>query len=181
MTRVRVRRLTGTAKLPVRANPTDAGMDVFSDADCTIRPGEVVKVSTGIAVHPAFSEGSWAAAEGYGRPGGWTLATLVWDKSGMGAKGLKVLGGVIDDPYRGEVFVVLANVNTVGFLRTIVENIGNWATQGREWDAGTIRVTKGQKLANLLVQRVELPEIDEVEDLGATGRGDGGFGSTGTQ
>ncbi len=84
-------------------------------------------------------------------------AGLVWDKSGLAAKkGLKTMGGVIDAGYRGEIQVVLAN-------------LGN--------EPHTIAV--GDKIAQLLIQKVELPEVSEVSELSDSERGDGGFGSTG--
>ena len=82
---------------------------------------------------------------------------LVWDKSGLAAKaGLKTMGGVIDASYRGELKVIIAN-------------------QGSE----VYRIEEGAKIAQLLIQKVELPEVVEVADLDATVRGEGGFGSTG--
>ncbi len=88
-------------------------------------------------------------------PSGWV--GLLWDKSGLAAKvGLKTMGGVIDASYRGELKVIIAN-------------------QGSE----VYRVEEGTKIAQLLIQKVELPEVVEVADLDATIRGEGGFGSTG--
>lgn len=84
-------------------------------------------------------------------------AGLVWDKSGLAAKkGLKTMGGVIDAGYRGEIQVVLANLGS---------------------EPHPIAV--GDKIAQLLIQKVELPDIVEVAELSDTERGDGGFGSTG--
>lgn len=83
---------------------------------------------------------------------------LIWDKSGLAAKaGLTCLGGVIDAGYRGEIFVTLANLGDADYT-----------------------VTKGQKIAQLLIQRVKLPTLEEVDELDATERGEKGFGSTGT-
>ncbi len=83
---------------------------------------------------------------------------LIWDKSGLAAKhGLTCLGGVIDAGYRGEIMVTLANL-------------------GR--DAYTI--TKHQKIAQLLIQQVALPQLEEVVELDDTTRGENRFGSTGT-
>ena len=83
---------------------------------------------------------------------------LIWDKSGLAAKnGLTCLGGVIDSGYRGEIMVTLANLGT---------------------DAYTI--TKHQKIAQLLIQEVALPKLEEVEELDETSRGENRFGSTGT-
>lgn len=82
---------------------------------------------------------------------------LIWDKSGIAQKGgLKTLGGVIDADYRGEVFVGLLNTG-----------------------AEQYEFTSGQKIAQMLIQKIEHPEIIEVDELDDTDRGDGAFGSTG--
>jgi dUTP pyrophosphatase len=84
-------------------------------------------------------------------------AGLVWDKSGLAAKaGIKTMGGVIDAGYRGEIQVILANL-------------------GHETHA----VAVGEKIAQMLIQKVELLPVEEVSDLSDSERGDGGFGSTG--
>lgn len=83
--------------------------------------------------------------------------SLIWDKSGPSHKfGVKTLGGVIDSGYRGEYLIGLINLGQEDFT-----------------------IKKGQKIAQLLVQKVEHPEIGEVADLDETSRGTGGFGSTG--
>lgn len=82
---------------------------------------------------------------------------LVWDKSGVSHKfGVKVLGGVIDSGYRGEYLVGLVNLSQESF-----------------------EIKVGQKIAQLLIQKVEHPEVEEVAELDETSRGDGRFGSTG--
>ncbi len=82
---------------------------------------------------------------------------LVWDKSGISHKGgLKTLGGVIDAGYRGEVLVGLVNVSDASYT-----------------------FKKGDKIAQMLIQKIEQPEIVVVEELDDTPRGVGGFGSKG--
>ncbi|MEY2640703.1 MAG: hypothetical protein RL150_96 [Candidatus Parcubacteria bacterium] len=82
---------------------------------------------------------------------------LVWDKSGLSHKqGIKTLGGVVDAGYRGEI--------QVG-----VVNLGN---EPYTFEAG-------HKVAQLLIQKVEHPQVVEVDMLSETARGDGAFGSTG--
>lgn len=82
---------------------------------------------------------------------------LIWDKSGIASKnGIKTMGGVIDSGYRGEIGIVLVNLS-----KEIYE------------------IKKGDKIAQMLVQKVENPEIMEVENLDETKRGEAGFGSTG--
>lgn len=82
---------------------------------------------------------------------------LIWDKSGISQKGgLKTLGGVVDAGYRGEVFVGLYNT-------------------GKE----AYSFTAGQKVAQILIQKIEQPEIEVVDSLDDSDRGEGAFGSTG--
>lgn len=82
---------------------------------------------------------------------------LVWDKSGLSTKhGLKTLAGVIDAGYRGEISIAMANVGS---------------------EAYTFK--KGEKIAQMLIQKVEQAEFEIVDKLSETSRGAGGFGSTG--
>ncbi len=138
--KVQVLRLRESAKIPVFAHGTDAGMDLFSVDNVTIPRGERARIGTGIAV---------AIPEGY--------VGLVWDKSGLShCSGLKTLGGVIDAGYRGEIFVGIVNL-------------------GKE--AHTF--SAGDKIAQMLIQKIEHPEFEEVQILDTTERGENGFGSTG--
>ncbi len=83
---------------------------------------------------------------------------LIWDKSGVATKrGLKTLAGVIDAGYRGEVMVALYNTGT----------------ESQTFAAG-------DKVAQMLIQKVEQPTLVVVAELDETSRGTGGFGSTGT-
>ena len=80
-------------------------------------------------------------------------------RSGLALRtGVTILNapGTIDADYRGEVRVVLVNL-------------------GRE----TVTLRRGERIAQLVVARVERIAWDEVEELPATARGAGGFGSTG--
>jgi len=82
---------------------------------------------------------------------------LVWPRSGLAVRhGIDTLAGVIDSDYRGEVRVVLAN-------------------HGEE----PFRIEKGDRIAQLLVQKVERAAFAAVTTIDATGRGEGGFGSSG--
>lgn len=82
--------------------------------------------------------------------------SLVWDKSGIASKGIKTMGGVIDSGYRGEYKIVLVNLSSENF-----------------------EIKKGQKIAQVLIQKVENPKIEIVENLSESSRAEGGFGSTG--
>ena len=81
---------------------------------------------------------------------------LICDRSSMGAQGIRTLGGVIDAGYRGEVQVLLINLKNNPF-----------------------EIKRGQKIAQLLVQPVQLYTPAEVFELEDSARSLGGFGSTG--
>jgi len=86
---------------------------------------------------------------------------LIHPRSGLAAKqGLSIVNapGTIDADYRGEVKVCLINL-----------------------DRDTpITITRGMRIAQLVIQRVELVDFVEVDELDETVRGEGGHGSTGT-
>jgi len=138
--KLKIKKLDREARLPERAHQTDAGFDLFAGMSYNIRPGDRVQVSTKIAME---------IPDGY--------VGLIWDKSGLShKKGLKVLGGVVDSGYRGEILVGLANISDRSFT-----------------------MQRGHKVAQMLIQKYEAPEIIEVEELGEADRGDAAFGSTG--
>ncbi|XP_054421433.1 deoxyuridine 5'-triphosphate nucleotidohydrolase, mitochondrial isoform X1 [Pteronotus mesoamericanus] len=78
-------------------------------------------------------------------------------RSGLAAKYFIDVGaGVIDEDYRGNIGVVLFNFGKEKF-----------------------EVKKGDRIAQLICERIFYPEIEEVQGLDDTERGSGGFGSTG--
>jgi dUTP pyrophosphatase len=82
---------------------------------------------------------------------------LIWDKSGLAGKNeIKTMGGVIDSGYRGEVGIILKNLSKQEH-----------------------KINVGDKIAQMLIQKVVHPELVEVDNLEETERGTGGFGSTG--
>lgn len=85
------------------------------------------------------------------------FAGFIWDKSGLSHKyGVKILGGVIDSNYTGEWMVGLINLGKRVF-----------------------RIEKGQKIAQVVFQKVEEPELEIVDRLSETNRGSRAFGHTG--
>lgn len=86
-----------------------------------------------------------------------SYAALIWDKGGPSHKfGIKTLGGVFDSNYVGEYLIGMVNLGQDDF-----------------------HIEVGQKIAQVLFQKIEIPEVEEVDDLEQTVRGDGKFGSTG--
>ena len=65
--------------------------------------------------------------------------------------------GLIDSHYRGELKVVGVNLDPIE----------------------PIKVKRGERIAQLVIQRVPVVTLVEVDDLGETDRGSGGFGSSG--
>jgi len=82
---------------------------------------------------------------------------IVMDKGSVSMKGLKVLGGVFDAGYRGEYNVCLINLSQEVF-----------------------KISKGQKLAQLVTVPVMCASLEEVDELNEGARGKSRFGSTGT-
>lgn len=141
--KIAVKRLDPDLPLPVYAHEGDAGLDLLAAEGIELAPGRRTAVATGLAV---------AIPEGY--------AGFVHPRSGRALReGLGVANapGLIDSGYRGEVKVILVNLDR---------------------DA-PIKIERGDKIAQLVIQAVERPELDEVDDLPETTRGAGGFGSTG--
>jgi dUTP pyrophosphatase len=139
----RFRRLTETAKAPLRAHSGDAGCDLFAAEAARIEPGERASVGTGIAVE--IPDGS---------------AGLVLPRSGLASRhGISVVNapGLIDAGYRGEVRVLLLNTDK----------------------HAAFEIQAGDRIAQLVI--VEVPDVEPVwvDELPASERGEGGFGSSG--
>lgn len=82
---------------------------------------------------------------------------LVWDKGSLPFRaGLHTLGGVCDASYRGEVITIVINLGQKSYT-----------------------FERGDKIAQLLIQKVENVRIKEVKELSETSRGEGRLGSTG--
>lgn len=87
------------------------------------------------------------------------MVALLCSRSGLALKqGLTLANGVgvIDSDYRGEIKVPLVNLSDQ-----------------------VVRVTNGERIAQMLVLPIVNPEMIELESLSETERGGGGFGSTG--
>jgi dUTP pyrophosphatase len=139
MVAFKVKKLSPTATLPTKENATDAGIDVYTNESYTLRPGERYMFSTGIAVE--FPRG---------------YVALLWDRSGLGSKGIHRLAGVIDSGYRGEWKVVLLNTTKKPY-----------------------KINKGDKIIQCILQKFESVKITEVKTLKESKRGAKGFGSSG--
>lgn len=130
--------------LPAYAKVGDAG------ADLVAREGVLLKAAGGRAAVPTGI--ALALPDGY--------AGFVQPRSGLASKhGVTMVNapGLIDSGYRGEVRVLLVNLDP---------------TEDYE-------VHRGDRIAQLVIQRVEQAEFRLVEELPASDRGAGGFGHSG--
>ena len=139
---VKFRRIDPSAELPTYAHPGDAGMDIRSIEELVIEPGARALVHTGLVM---------VLPPGY--------EAQVRPRSGLALKnGVTVLNtpGTIDEGYRGEIGVILANFGSEPF-----------------------KVEKGTKIAQIVVAPCTRAEIVETAEMDDTVRGTGGFGSSG--
>jgi dUTP pyrophosphatase len=130
------------ATLPTRGSEESAGLDLYAAIDepkIHVVPGQTVLVPTGLKCK--FNPG-WAA--------------FLWDRSGMGFKGIHRYAGLIDSDYRGTWGVVLNNSTN-----------------------DTITIKPYDRIAQVVFQRcwIGTPRLGNVSV--DTKRGVGGFGSTG--
>lgn len=137
--------------LPRYATPGSAGIDLLATCDMLIKPGQKLRMPTGLAI--------WLGA-GSGED---TMVALMLPRSGLGNKGLVLANtvGVIDSDYQGEWIAGLKNDNEEG--------------------GESIAIRKGERFAQVLfmpVHQVHLRCVAEFSN--STQRGVGGFGSTGT-
>jgi len=138
--KLKIKKLHPDAIMPNYAHPGDAGLDLRSISKHKIKPGELFGISTGISME---------IPKGY--------VGLIWDKSGLAIKyGLKMMGGVIDSGYRGDVIVGMINLSKKIYT-----------------------IEKGDKVAQMLIQKVQTVTPVEVKILSDTHRGTKNLGSTG--
>jgi len=139
---LRIRRLDPGLPLPGYAHPGDAGLDLYAAERRCLAPFERALVGTGIAI---------AMPDGH--------AGFVQPRSGLALKrGLSFVNtpGLIDSHYRGEIKVIVINLDP----------------------SAELVIERGERIAQLVIQRVEHARLIEVSELDSTARGEGGFGST---
>lgn len=143
----------GTVVLRIKRLRPDVELPSYAhpgDAGLDLRSADEVTIQPGERAMVGTGF-AMALPEGY--------AAFVQPRSGLAARhGISIVNtpGLIDCHYRGEVKVILINLGKEAF-----------------------RVKKGDRIAQMVVQRVERVAVTEVEELDETVRGEGGFGSTG--
>ncbi|WP_412094324.1 dUTP diphosphatase [Bacillus halotolerans] len=178
---VNIKRLSPDAQIPAYAHATDAGFDLVAASDVIIEPGETACVPTGLA---------FEIPEGY--------EMQIRPRSGITLKTkLRVQLGTVYAGYRGEVGVIVDNIaQKIGEEDTFYNLVdGYWEeTEKAEFfdfelddyrhgsvfvPENTYIIRKGDRLAQAVIKPVEQAVFMEVDALGDSDRGAGGFGSSG--
>ena len=143
-----IKRMSPSAIMPTRGTPRSIGLDCYADMPGLIdNQGEVALLSghrrlvgLGFAVTPPI--GCYAR---------------IAERSGLASKhGIMILGGVIDEDYRGEIKAILYNSGDHAFF-----------------------LSHGLRVCQLIFEQARIPLIKAVDELPGTARGTAGFGSTG--
>ena len=137
------------AKMPTRAHPWDAGLDLFSPVDAIVPRSMVIifddvlvgSVTIDTGVHMEIPEG---------------YVGFIKSKSGLNVNHGLTAEGVIDAHYTGSIRVKIYNHKHTPY-----------------------QFKAGDKIAQLVILPVLLPELELVDSLEDTDRGDAGLGSTG--
>ena len=167
-----------TAYQPAAGRPADAGNTASASPAVDAVPVLVKRLDPGLPLparaHPgdagvdlcAAAEVTLGPGERAVVPTGVAVAlpdgyaAFVHPRSGLAARhGVTIVNapGTVDAGYRGEIKVTLLNTDA----------------------ARPVRFGRGDRIAQLVIQRVAVPVFHEVESLPGSARGDGGFGSTG--
>lgn len=152
--------------LPEYATAGSAAIDLVATQDYAIEPGGVVEIKTGLAIW--INSGQKEAREQFAMVDRktwynelWSVAALILPRSGRGAKeGLVIANtvGLIDSDYQGELVVYAMN-------RT---------------EQNTIHIKVGERFAQMTFVPIIKAQFAVVKEFSSeSGRGDGGFGSTG--
>jgi dUTP pyrophosphatase len=158
---LQVQLLSEHARAPTRGSAFAAGYDLYSSEDTAVPARGKAMVATDISV--AVPEGTCPSPPfpfgvSFNRVADPGFADgRVAPRSGLAAKhSIDVGAGVIDYDYRGPVKVILFNLCDADFA-----------------------IKKGDRIAQLVLERIHTPEVVVVDKLADTVRGAGGFGSTG--
>jgi dUTP pyrophosphatase len=162
---LRVKKLDERATIPTKGYFTDLGYDLYAIENTEIPAGVVTKVRTGIAIGFPMEYGA-----------------IIKDRSSMATKAqIQVVGGVIDQGYTGEIIVAFYNGAPFEYVIEY-DSYDAYPKVVRDIhlnNGPSYLIKAGDKIAQLVLQKLESFPIIEVNELGTTYRGENGFGSTG--
>lgn len=160
LVKIKLQMLDKNVKIPEYKLPGDAGMDIYSNENVHIQPGQTIAVSTGIKLQI---------------PVGYYLAIV--PRSGLSKNTpLRIANspGTIDCGYRGEIKILLLNTSEKNYLYSQIYNLDQKGNV-----PGIYNIQKGDRIAQMILKRFEFMMFDVVDELDISKRGSEGFGSTG--
>lgn len=152
--KIKIKKLSDNAVLPVKAHASDAGFDLTSTS-CTIDENGAMVYGTGIAVE---------IPEGF--------VGLVFPRSSIAKKDIILSNcvGVIDSGYRGEIMAKFKPTNFFNYY----EDCGRIVERPHDGSIYGI----GERIAQLIIMPIPEIEFEEADELSESERGTGGYGSS---
>lgn len=150
--KTKVKKLHPEAIIPTKSRETDAGYDLYALEDT-----EIYSSNHRISNYDTVPCGPKRIKTGIALAVPKSWVGIIKDRSGLGSQGLKVHGGVIDYGYTGDISVCLSYNGPHQYYH----------------------IKKGDRIAQLLIVPCPHFELEEVEELDESGRGEKGFGSSG--
>lgn len=173
--KINFKKLSDTAIAPTKGHYNDAGFDLYADEDATLTYGETRAINTNIALE---------LPDGY--------MADVRPRSGLTRDtALRVHYGTVDAGYRGGVGIICENANYGEDVYYTEKLFGvanaksdiDFSVKANEavtkWNSMAYHIHRGDKIAQLVIQKIPDIELIEADELNETARGAGGFGSTG--
>ena len=164
--KINFKKLSDTAIAPNKSHYNDSGFDLYADDDVTLAYGETKAIATNIALE---------LPDGY--------MADVRPRSGLTRDtALRVQYGTVDAGYRGSIGIICDNVDNLYKVKTIDNKLHAIITGDQDAILTyntAIEIKRGDKIAQLVIQRIPDIELIESDELNETARGAGGFGSTG--
>ena len=176
---VKFKKLSETAITPTKGHYNDAGFDLYADEDVVLAYGETRVIATNIALE---------LPDGY--------MADVRPRSGLTRDtALRVQYGTVDAGYRGGIGIICENASdedarysdaysTAAALGVATskdsDKIDNLLEKSNEYnEKSVIGIKRGDKIAQLVIQKIPDVQLVEADELNDTVRGADGFGSTG--
>lgn len=177
--KINFKKLSNTAITPKKANYNDAGFDLYADEDVTLAYGETKVIATNIALE---------LPDGY--------MADVRPRSGLTRDtALRVHYGTVDAGYRGGIGIICENASDedARYSDAYSMAVALGVATGKDSDKleklieksnehhekSVIEIKRGDKIAQLVIQRIPDVQLVEADELNDTVRGADGFGSTG--
>ena len=158
-----VQKASEDIKLPTYSTEGSAAMDIYSNEEFDLAPGEKKIVATGLKVEVPV---------GYG--------LFILPRSGISSKTkLRISNspGCIDSDYRGEIGIIVENIEPK-IVDLTIDDEGK--VTSIEYGK-TYHIDKGERIAQIVIFETPTMAFSEVSQVNETTRGEGGFGSTGTK